>query len=196
MHTDVHDRGYPSSERVIKCREEDKHYDMLKDKLIALGGTQIVLPENDPFLIDIVSSGQSFGGKRVSCPGDLRECHYNASRLFLKSGGQMKLCTGYALSAGGIWVQHSWGLTAPRGNRRRIIETTGEWQHYYGIILDRESAVYAACSEVSANEDLDSFLQLWPDASDLVTRVSSALRRWARRGSEYPDLPPQPPNHP
>jgi hypothetical protein len=43
--------------------------------------------------------------------------------------------TGYALSADGLWRQHSWGV-----RRQGILETTAPREKYFGILLQGSSA--------------------------------------------------------
>lgn len=65
------------------------------------------------------------------------ECHRNSAELFFQHAddddlsARLRLMTGYALSADGIWRRHSW-LTKSNG---QIVETTAPRRAYYGLML-------------------------------------------------------------
>ncbi len=71
-----------------------------------------------------------------------QHCHWNAAFITWATEGRYQLATGYALSADGLWVSHSWNVElGPQGEPRRIVETTTDRLAYFGIILSSEEAV-------------------------------------------------------
>jgi hypothetical protein len=79
-------------------------------------------------------------------------CHANISSLWKRRLRDIvAIGTGYALSADGLWRQHSWGV-----RRQGILETTALREKYFGILLQ--------------GSDADSFA----DANLKVKRVCSA----------------------
>jgi hypothetical protein len=65
--------------------------------------------------------------------GEPSACHPNAAMMFVRSRRRVRIASGYALSADGLWRQHSWGVDVEDG---RIIETTERRLRYYGIVLN------------------------------------------------------------
>lgn len=63
-------------------------------------------------------------------------CHANVSRLWIARKQEIvAIGTGYALSADGLWRQHSWGV-----RREGILETTVPREKYFGIVLQGSQA--------------------------------------------------------
>jgi hypothetical protein len=63
-------------------------------------------------------------------------CHANISYLWMRRRRYMVgIGTGYALSADGLWRQHSWGV-----RRQGILETTAPREKYFGILLQGSNA--------------------------------------------------------
>ena len=109
--------------------------------LLAIGGTDVVPPGSADPLVDLL---RTEGGvvpapdvvPRAGEPGD---CHVNAVRLW-RTGDAVAIGTGYALSADGLWREHSWGVDAAG----RIVETTAERVTYYGVTMTGERAQWFA----------------------------------------------------
>lgn len=105
--------------------------------LLNIGGIELVAPpwadHDAPMLIH--------AGFLMSWPVRLRKmersaCHQNVARLWGRDrGGLTAIGTGYALSEGGLWRQHSWGI-----ERRGIVETTQIRKMYFGLMLEGTDA--------------------------------------------------------
>ena len=129
--------------------ENDPMAIMLKDKLLAVGGTRIIMPMVDEDLEKITERGQFWLGETaIMKRGRPSQCHANSANLYEsnKNNGDinLKICTGYALSDDGIWRQHSW-LVWAKARVNRIIETTVERVLYYGFVMDTDE-----CEEFSS----------------------------------------------
>jgi len=101
----------------------------LCEKLLALGGeTVVVTPWPHPvqdvqFIADHSRRFDPVGA--VFEPGETGECHDNAEKLWRAGDG---MATGFALSADGLWREHSWGVRAGC-----VVETTVERADYFGV---------------------------------------------------------------
>lgn len=106
----------------------------LRRRLLKFGGSDVTLMLPDPELPLLLKRGNGFPGFKTRLKkGDENSCHQNAGRLWLKDKKNLRICTGYALSADGLWRQHSW-LVKPK--EKQIIETTERRVAYYGVALD------------------------------------------------------------
>jgi len=118
----------------------------LRDVLLSLGGCEACLPVIEEDLEHILKYGQLWDNiTKTTMKGDRNQCHRNSAELWhnnrgsYKNGHALFICTGYALSADGIWRQHSWLLHAkPRANV--LIETTEPRVAYYGFGMDHSIA--------------------------------------------------------
>lgn len=118
----------------------------LRDKLLEIGGCEVVLPENEPDFTNIMAHGQlwdNIATRKVR--GAVSRCHANAAALWADKNGSYKdgqaviICTGYALSDDGFWRQHSWVMYArPRTNV--LYETTVPRLAYFGFGLTFDMA--------------------------------------------------------
>jgi hypothetical protein len=110
----------------------------LNDRLLGMAGHWCVLPLIEEDLPRLMEHGQPFDprGTRLM-PGAPNRCHMNVARLWDANPDTVQICTGYALSADGLWRQHSWGWFMPKG---RVVETTERRILYYGFALNREAA--------------------------------------------------------
>ena len=69
--------------------------------------------------------------------GEDCHCHSNSALLWEVNKDKTVICTGYALSADGMWRQHSWLIhRKPRSNR--VVETTEPRILYYGFAMTPE----------------------------------------------------------
>jgi hypothetical protein len=115
----------------------------LADRLLTIGGTSVVVPPDDPELVErelalLLGDGHPYSrDSAVLEEGDPSECHANAVALW--RAGRGSICTGYALSDE-RWRSHSW-IAAPGGV---IIETTALRDAYYGYELDGDGAAIFA----------------------------------------------------
>jgi len=110
---------------------------LLRDTLLAIGGTHLVAPSvPDPDLEGLLSQGSVHTGEVVVMELERNGCHSNVSALWSKKEqGLTAVGTGYALSDDGLWRQHSWGLRP-----QEIIETTETRTCYFGLRLEAGSA--------------------------------------------------------
>lgn len=111
----------------------------LADRLSAIGGQTVVVPPDNPDLVEVelghlLDAGRPYDPANATLEaGEPSECHANVARLW--RAGRGSICTGYALS-NGRWRSHSW-IAARDG---AIIETTEPRDAYYGIELDDQGA--------------------------------------------------------
>jgi hypothetical protein len=74
----------------------------------------------------------------VADHGDPRECHLNAVRLW-RAEECDAIGTGYALSADGLWREHSWGV-----RDGHLVETTEPRIKYLGVVMSDARATWFA----------------------------------------------------
>ena len=124
----------------------------LKARLLDFAGEAVCLPPYEEDLENILEYGQfwlEYNAEMVK--GEACQCHKNSARVWQKNKDKTVICTGYALSADGMWRQHSWLIhRKPRSNR--IVETTRPRVLYYGFAMSPE------LSERFADEVLDSIM--------------------------------------
>jgi hypothetical protein len=120
----------------------------LVDRLLAIAGVRVVPPGvPDPHLEQLLGQGQLWEGLAKLVPGTPGRCHENAARLYQRNPARFRVVTGYALSADGLWRQHSWGYDTASRSRRRIMETTERRLRYYGVLLSAaEAGAFVWCN--------------------------------------------------
>jgi hypothetical protein len=129
----------------------------LHAKLLALGGERVVAqPEDD--LKALVARGRTFEDLAVTEPPAealpyMRDsqCHANVATLYEARPRRIVICTGWALSADGLWRQHSWAIEKAYGSKipqPRLIETTEPREIYFGIELATKQARIFASENV------------------------------------------------
>lgn len=112
----------------------------LEAKLLSYGGKRMVYV-GEPDLQALLERGIVFEEVSVLIRGEPSHCHENAARMWNEAREVYSIATGYALSADGLWRQHSWLLrNHPTGRQHRLIETTVKRVKYFGIILDEQDA--------------------------------------------------------
>lgn len=126
---------YTQVSRGRRVPEEIEH--LLYAKLLAYGGgTECVTPlnveENCPELLDRGFFVPENTKVRL-LKGRPSNCHGNSANLWKQGKGQ--IVSGYALSADGLWRQHSWVT-----NKNGIIETTVMRVKYYGYALNEDES--------------------------------------------------------
>lgn len=118
---------------------QDNDMKTLCERLLQLGGNTVKLPDKEEDIQDILQYGQVWDNTPVyRMHGRDSQCHANSAELWYNNRNaeqfRVTICTGYALSADGIWRQHSWLIQMkPRSNR--IIETTEPRLQYYGFAM-------------------------------------------------------------
>jgi hypothetical protein len=103
----------------------------LKAMLLSFGGNNVVLPNMEEDLKDIIERGQLWGKNTYLIKGEMCQCHKNSILYWGQHKKNSFFVTGYALSSKGTWHQHSWVLT----KKNEIIETTVDRVKYFGFIL-------------------------------------------------------------
>ena len=83
----------------------------LKRLVLKIRGCQLVVPlALDGNVAGLIDSGFVMQGPVVLKRMAANSCHLNASRLWAEhKHGVVAIGSGYALSADGLWRQHSWG---------------------------------------------------------------------------------------
>lgn len=119
-----------------------KESEKLRDLLLSFGGNEVLIPEPEEDIVNILKYGQFWFGKSSKLmKGKPSQCHKNSCDLW-ESGDNKKhcrICTGYALSEDGLWRQHSWVLNF-KSNSNQIIETTMKRIAYFGFIMNEEQS--------------------------------------------------------
>lgn len=121
-----------------------RQYSRLLQRLQAIHpGSVVVLrtPSDEPWLAHLIERGQLFSRDKLkNFRGSRNRCHQNASCIWIMEQGM--IATGFAYKASsrlfpGAWYRHSWGL---KGSTRspRVVETTHEFDDYFGVKLDHE----------------------------------------------------------
>ena len=110
----------------------------LKERLLSFAGEAVCLPAYEPDLENILSYGQFWLGYNAErMLGEDCHCHSNSALLWEVNKDKTVICTGYALSADGMWRQHSWLIHRnPRSNR--VVEITRPRVLYYGFAMTPE----------------------------------------------------------
>lgn len=107
-------------------------YGVLNDLLLHIGG-EAVAGGDEPDLEKIVRRGYARSGQDVGLlKGRPIQCHANAAFAWADNPEMFGIVTGYALSADGIWRQHSWLRDLVDG---QIFETTRPRKMYFGFDL-------------------------------------------------------------
>lgn len=127
-------------EVLSKLFEEQASFDLLRNKLLSFGGDK-VRETYEEDLDKLLAKGEFFKKKVTKVKMQPSKCHANSACFwgnYTKEHGtsSLKIVTGWALYDG-TWTQHSW-LYEP--SKDRIIETTLDWEAYFGFILDDNEA--------------------------------------------------------
>jgi hypothetical protein len=119
--------------RLNNLAEQQPAILLLRDRLLNLNGTYLVSPtEPDPDLDSLLVSGSVMEAAVHLEEMAENSCHWNVAALWLQRRKDLvAVATGYALSADGLWRQHSWGM-----RRNAIFETTTVRICYFGLLLD------------------------------------------------------------
>ena len=152
-----------------------RHWKAMAEILLGLGGACAVPPESDPQIAKVLERGCLQEGRQVRRLGQPHQCHANASELWLRSHGELSLCTGYALADQRSWLQHSWCLAVSEHGDPVILETTDpDWGNYYGIVLDEEESCVFAMENIKPRERLADVFSDCPRMAERVAKVFGA----------------------
>jgi hypothetical protein len=98
----------------------------------------------DPDLDILADRGQMMSKDGWSAQkGKKHACHPNSAKLYDK-GKVDTIATGYARGSGGYWYQHSWGI-----KDGKIVETTVEFDEYFGVELTKAEATRFAQHQIT-----------------------------------------------
>lgn len=135
-------------------------YAALRERLLALGGVEVVLPRYDQFteperrrqdydVQQVLDRGDTWEGAQavLEC-GEENNCHGNAARLC--SAGRGAIASGWALADDGLWREHSWVVAAGDNSGTPLLETTRAWLRYHGFRLDARETGWFIRSELGA----------------------------------------------
>ena len=138
-----------------------RYWDRMEKKLLQHGGESAQRPGCDPQIGAVLDRGSLFSGRQVRVRGTPNECHANAGELWMQHEGAISLCTGYALTKEGIWLQHSWCVTTVDHEKRLILETTEvDWEKHFGCVLDEQESFRLAMANVQQEKTFRMLAEL------------------------------------
>lgn len=130
----------------------------LKEQLLGFGGERVIWHFSELYLEELLKEGRRFKGSAARLQlGRPCNCHGNVAELYLTGFAKQNtsIASGYALSADGLWRQHSWGLKRPH-----IIETTSPREMYYGFLLRPAEALAFSIANTGEQWNLAHFIRL------------------------------------
>lgn len=121
-----------STDQLINLRIQQERapvqFFVLRKKLLSLGGEEVVYQSAPSWQLNLVVQFGSAAALPITlCKGRPSSCHQNVSLLWW-ADDSIELISGYALSADGLWRQHTWGV-----RDGTCIETTLSRQIYFGV---------------------------------------------------------------
>jgi len=123
-------------QRIAELEAKYPEFAEIKLRLLAVGGDTVETADGHPVyprLAALHACGQIWTGDQArSRRGLKQQCHWNTANNWVRSKGQLRIATGYALSDCGMWYAHSWNLD----ENGTIIESTSAWDAYYGVVLE------------------------------------------------------------
>lgn len=128
-----------------RSEKEYQEFQILHSILLSIGGSETCFPCTEEDMAAILERGYFHNGVSKMMLGEPSRCHSNVCELWERNhkSADVRICTGYALSADGMWRQHSWlahYYKTPAQSRMRIIETTAKRVAYYGFEMAKEEA--------------------------------------------------------
>jgi hypothetical protein len=123
--------------RLNNLAEQQPAILLLRDHLLKLNGIHLVAPtEPDPDVDGLLVSGSVMDAAVHFEEMAENSCHWNVAALWLQRREDLVgVATGYALSADGLWRQHSWGM-----GHYAIFETTEIRTCYFGLLMEGADA--------------------------------------------------------
>ena len=115
----------------------------LHNILLTIGGSETCFPIYQEDIDAILDRGKYYSGRSRMMKGQPSQCHRNSCELWENNykDHDVAICTGYALSADGMWRQHSWLVWRKESEDKEvIIETTKKRVAYYGFEMTEEEA--------------------------------------------------------
>jgi hypothetical protein len=116
--------------------ERDPRFRILEERLLAWSGDFVVFPGTEEDMDNILTRGHIYNGVTERAAGSPSNCHENAASLWEADPSMWTIFTGYALSADGLWRQHSWVMAADGV----VHETTEERTMYFGFAMTDDEA--------------------------------------------------------
>ena len=133
-------------------------YADLRNRLLQIGGLEVVLPRYDEYS-ETERSRQRYETPRIleqgqSWPGSLARlqqmedsnCHMNTA--ILSKDGAGSIASGFALSEDGLWREHSWIVQSPN----RLLESTVLRLVYHGYLLSLEEQRWFVSAELGPDD--------------------------------------------
>jgi len=150
----------------------------LRNELLAVSGTAVVWPAEEPYLRKLVEQGGPFRQRVRKWPMAAGRPEMNTARLWGRNVGLVMIVVGYA-RYGDVWKQHYWAL---RGNQ--LLETAEVADDYYGVGLDLNEA-FNFYMEHFLNRDHQRSIRrdVWKMTLDLGRCLQEAAARRATSAS-------------
>jgi hypothetical protein len=133
----------PGTQRNSSKAKPDERQMELEQKLLAIGGTEVVWPpERVRDLSLLLVRGRPFDEKVRLRRGDRDQPHANVAKLWGQFFDAYHVATGYALDEAGRWVRHSWLMDGENPERgASLLETTHRRAAYFGYTLAHFEAI-------------------------------------------------------
>jgi hypothetical protein len=159
-----------------------RHWKAMAERLLQIDGVDAVPPDGDTHIAKVLERGHLEEGRLVRLLGEPNQCHANASALWLKTNGEASLCTGYALTVGQSWLQHSWCVATDEDHERVILETTDpDWTRYFGVVLDEEESFVFAIANIKPKERLKQVFAECPQMAERLGEILASQIGYAER---------------
>lgn len=114
---------------------EEPRYAQFYELLLSYGGDAVV-PIYEEDLGKLLKRGRFSSGRSTLMKGRDSNCHSNSAALWDANKDKAIIVTGWALSADGIWRQHSW----VKDLSGKLYETTQKRKAYFGFDLTLKEA--------------------------------------------------------
>lgn len=113
---------------------------ILHNSLLQFGGHFTLIHEVDDDLNKLLARGQLWGPTGRMLKGEPSRCHSNSVLAWEANQNLLFVATGYAMSADGLWRQHSW-CVLPKSRSVQIVETTEPRELYFGFVMTLEETI-------------------------------------------------------
>jgi hypothetical protein len=127
---------------------EASRYEKLKNLILSFGGDEVLIPDIEEDIENLLHRGYDFDGIVGMEPGKPCDCHRNSCDLWEANREdfphRLHINTGYGLSLDkdniGVWRQHSWLYDSQEDS---VIETTTQRDIYFGYqMTNGEASVF------------------------------------------------------
>lgn len=72
----------------------ERHWSAMAERLLQMGGVEALRPDGDTHIAKVLERGLLHEGKAVRLLGQPNQCHANGSEMWVRSDGEVLLCTG------------------------------------------------------------------------------------------------------